>query len=329
MYTNYMQFSAKKVLTFLAGLFLAAAPYVLIWQRQNIFDWYRLRSFVPSERIEQLATNTTMNKLGQKLFYVHYPQLDDKVAFNDHCRGLEQSIVLGCYITRNGIYIYDVQDARLKGIHEVTAAHEMLHAAYDRLSSSEKIKVDSMTEDAFLRLGDQRIKDTVENYRKNDPSVVPNELHSILGTEVQDLPTELETYYKRYFDDRIKIVGFSQQYEQAFTDLKAKVAQYDDRLEDLKQRINANEAELELQGQALRQERSRLDAMLASNQTSAYNAAVPSYNNHVRQYNNLLNATKNLINEYNHLVEERNKVALEEQELIDAIDSRINTLTEE
>ena len=35
-------------------------------------------------------------------------------------------------------YIYNVNDERLNGLKEVTAAHEMLHAAYERLPESDK-----------------------------------------------------------------------------------------------------------------------------------------------------------------------------------------------
>jgi hypothetical protein len=34
-----------------------------------------------------------------------------------------------------------------------------------------------------------------------------DEAHSLLGTEYEDLPTELEQYYSQYFSDRSKVVA--------------------------------------------------------------------------------------------------------------------------
>src|SRR6185295_11567695 len=97
----------------------------------------------------------------RRLFYVYHPVLEDKQAFNSHCTDSEKTIVLGCYISRTGIYLYDVTDSRLNGVEQVTAAHETLHAAYERLSSSERKRVDGLTAQAFAQVTDQRIKDTI------------------------------------------------------------------------------------------------------------------------------------------------------------------------
>ena len=167
-----------------------------------------------------------MNSSSRRLFYVYHPELDDREAFRSHC-GHEQTIVLGCFVEPEGIYIYDVTDQRLAGIEEVTAAHEMLHAAYSRLSTKERQRIDKLTASTFAALTDERIKQTIENYRSRDPGVVPNELHSILGTGVSELPKELETYYKRYFTDRSAVVTLSRTYEANFTDRQKQVEAYD------------------------------------------------------------------------------------------------------
>src|SRR5690606_25698564 len=119
-----------------------------------------------------------------RLFYVHNPELLNKVDFQGKCLHTEETIVLGCYITNSKIYVFDVSDERLHGVEEVTAAHEMLHAAYDRLNAKEKTRIDGMLSEVFNQSTDERLKATVESYRKRDPSVVPNELHSIIGTEI-------------------------------------------------------------------------------------------------------------------------------------------------
>ena len=183
----------KKYVSIVLTAMIAALPFVGIWQRQAIFDWWRLRDYTPSNRIVELAANTTMTEDGKHLFYVYHATLQTADEFNQSCDFSEQSIILGCYVSGRGIYIYDVKDERLNGIHEVTAAHEMLHAAYERLSSKERQKIDALTQKAYEQSANERIRGTVDAYKKRDPSIVPNELHSILGTEVRDLPAELET----------------------------------------------------------------------------------------------------------------------------------------
>ena len=66
--------------------------------------------------------------------------------------------MLGCYILNKGIYVYDITDDRLAGVRQVTTAHEMLHAAYDRLSVKERAQVDAMTAAAYEKLDNIRIK---------------------------------------------------------------------------------------------------------------------------------------------------------------------------
>lgn len=311
----------------LVPLVIAVLLVFTAWtHRYNIFDWWRLRGYEPPAKIVQLADDTRMTATGRRLFYVNHPELNDKPDFNRNCTISEQSIVLGCYVTNQGIYLFDVSDERLNGVHQVTAAHEMLHAAYDRLSGRERQRINELTAQAFADLDDDRIKKTIELYRARDPSVVPNELHSILATEVESLPAELEAYYAQYFDDRLVVVHFSQAYEAAFQERKDRVAQYDQRLTVLKQNIEAKETELEQRDRALVQERETLDELSDRRQFEEYNARVPGYNTMVRQYNTLVNDIRQLIDDYNQLVIERNSVALEENELIKAIDSRPSTL---
>ncbi len=300
-----------------------------LWQRQAIYDWWRLKDYQPSAAIQSLATATTMNDHGRHMFYVYHPALEDKAAFNLHCSGNEKTVVLGCYITNQGIYIFDVTDPRLSGIEEVTAAHEMLHAAYDRLARDERTRVDNLTAQAFSGLTDERVRDTVERYRTRDPSVVPNELHSILATEVKDLPSELEQYYKRYFTNRQAIVAFSAQYQQAFTERQNKIEQLDKQINDLRAQIDRLQSQLNSSSRELEQQRNQLDALRASKRFEEYNTRVPGFNEEVRAYNADVNKVRTLIDQYNQLVKDRNALAVEENELIKAIDSRPEAIPSE
>lgn len=288
---------------------------------QAISDYLRLRGYNPPRQIVELADDTTMQNDTRRIFYINHPKLSDKAEFNNECRTTEQSIILGCFVSGRGIFLLDVNEPKLEGVVEVTAAHEVLHAHYERLSVSEREKVDKMTAAAFKNVSNQRIKDTVANYRDKDPAIVPNELHSILATEVRDLGPELEEYYKEYFKDRLKVVEFSEQYEQAFIDLEKKAESLESRLSIMKTQVEANRSQIEALSAEIDREKARLDALLANNQVEEYNNSVSDFNRLIASYNSLINQTRQLINQYNDLVAEQHSLILQQQELNQAIDS--------
>lgn len=295
------------------------------FHKWDVYDYLRLRNYDAPVQVAQIATATSMDEKARRIFYAYHPSLDDKSAFNDHCNNRERTIVLGCYVSGRGIYVYNVTEPRLQGLVEVTSAHEMLHAAYERLSSSDKTHVNDLLNQAYDKVTDKRIRGTIDDYRKHGDNVV-NELHSILGTEVRDLSPELEQYYRRYFTNRLAIVGFSDKYEQAFAERKQQIADDDQKLQHLKQQIEDNQNVLIDQKAALDGSRSRLDDLLANKQYEAYNGGVPGFNALVNAYNTSVRHISQLIDQYNALVAERNAIAVEEGELVKAIDSRPNTV---
>lgn len=317
----------RYALSWLVFIALVAGLVIGVSNLQEITDWLRLRNYHPDSQIVRIADSDTMKSETRRVFYINHPELDGKQQFNGHCRSeAEQTIVLGCFIENQGIFLLNVTDSRLNGVLEVTAAHETLHAMYARLNKNERAKVDKMTTSFFSTLNDERIQKTVEGYRSKDPSVVPNELHSILGTEVRHLNPQLENYYKKYFSDRGKIVDFSDSYEKAFLDIENSAKDYDARLSALKQTIENDEAQLKAQAVALDEKQRELNSLRASNDISGYNSQVPVYNNMVKEYNLLVSRTKQEINQYNSLLSVRNDLVLQQQQLYQEIDSNsINT----
>ncbi len=318
----------KKLLPYWLSILIITGALLAWWQHWTIYDWWRLRGYSPPQEIVQLATDVTMKGNSRQLFYVYHPSLDEKDEFVAHCESAERTIVLGCFVPAKGIYIQDIDDPRLNGVQQVTAAHEMLHAAYERLDQDEKDRIGKLMQETYQNLNNKRISQTIDDYRKADADI-NNELHSILATEVRKLPAELEKYYSQYFSDRQKIVAYSERYEAAFTKRKNQVAAYDKQLESLKSKIDSLQASLDKQARELEADRKTLESQLASKNYSDYNAGVPVYNAAVNKYNSDVLTARNLIDEYNALVVKRNQVALEENELVKAIDSRPTTLQEQ
>ncbi len=311
----------KRLIGWALAVGLIAMPVVGFVYRQNIYDWWRLRGYEPPSQIQQLSKQITLTDSAKKVFYVYHPTIAKSTVFNQHCPVQEFSIVLGCYSKTDGIYLYDVTEKRLDGVTQVTAAHEFLHAAYDRLGSREKSKIDAQIMSAYKNLHDSRIKNVVAQYQKADPSSVSNELHSILGTEVSNLPSGLEQYYKRYFTDRAKIVSFSNKYESEFTSRQEQVKAYDKQLTSIRSKITNNQEELSADKQSLDAQRSLLLSTRGHVSTSEYNASADKFNQQVAQYNALAAQTTKLIDDYNALVKKRNNIAVEVQNLTQAIDS--------
>lgn len=312
---------------FLAGTFAVAVLFVAVSvpfvQRQQINDWYVLQSYEPSLQVKSLADATSMSDYGRKLFYVNDPQVvADKVSFTAKCNQREQSIVLGCYISNDGIYLYQVTDTRLNGIVEVTAAHEMLHVGYERLNRGEKERIDELLMSDYKKITDARVLDTIKAYQDKDPSVVLNELHSILPTEVETLSSELEEYYKKFFNDRTKVTGLSQKYENEFVAREKTIEAYDNDLTSKKSEIDRDLAQIDRLADALSTEKARLDNYRQLGDITSYNNSVPIYNQMVNQYNALVRSTQQTIDEYNIIVEKRNSAATDIRILTNSIDSR-------
>ncbi len=292
---------------------------------RSIYDWVRLRGYDPPAEIVKLADQDGMKDYTRHMFYLNKPQLLPSVAkFRKDCPEDESNIVLGCYHPgQNGIYLYDVKDAGLSGVQQVTAAHEVLHAVYARLSVKERKDLDRQLQDFYEHgLSDQRVKDEISLYKKTEPNDVFDEMSCTFGTELGKLPAGLESYYGRYFKDRQVIVAYERRYQGEFTKRQALIKRYDAQLAGMKSRIDAAESDLSSKQSAINAREAQLNAYKDSGDVRAYNAGVPAYNSMIDEYNSEISSTKALVNQYNQLVDTRNKVAEELAGLAKALDTR-------
>ncbi|MDB5181705.1 MAG: hypothetical protein JWP13_468 [Candidatus Saccharibacteria bacterium] len=315
----------------IAPLIAVTLVLLLVGNFQSVIDYVRLYNYQPPAEVSALAEQTTMTDTAKRYFYVNHPEVADRSTFNTECnsRG-EHTIVLGCYHSVNrGIYLFDVKDVRLDGVEQVTAAHEMLHAAYDRLSSRERKYIDKQLEDFFAnRVQDERIRSTIEAYRESEPDDLVNEMHSIFATEIAELTPELESHYSKYFNNRAKVVEYASTYQKEFTSRQNQVKEYDARLKGLKESIDANSASLKQREQDIQAMQRQMESDRSSGNAESYNARVAAYNARVDAYNQLIRSTQYQIAEYNRLVEERNSLALQVRELTQSISSKLNPIEE-
>ena len=130
----------RRIFSVLTPIIVLSAAVFVMMNRQQIIDEITLWQYKPSVEIVAIADRVKMSDVGRKMFYVSNPQIKSANEFNEDCRRVEKgNAILGCYNpSSRDIYIYNVTNSELDGVKEVTAAHEMLHAAWERLGASEK-----------------------------------------------------------------------------------------------------------------------------------------------------------------------------------------------
>ncbi|MBR3135367.1 hypothetical protein IKG54_02250 [Candidatus Saccharibacteria bacterium] len=257
------------------------------------------------------------------------PSLESREQFNESCRSHNADIsVLGCY-TGGRMYIYDIKTPELSGIIESTAAHEFLHAAWDRLPESEKNTVSTYLNQVYAEHKDALSED-LSNYDAADQL---DELHSRIGTQIADLPDYLEKYYANYFKDQDKVVGYYNSYIKPFNEIKSQMDSLKEELDTLKAQIDADTENYYSRAQALSTaidefnscanqagcfgssaEFNNRRAELVSEQDevselySKINAAVETYNQKVEAYNNNILRTEELQNAVNSNAKVNNQI---------------------
>lgn len=215
--------STSTIVSVLIVLVLCAASVWLFVYRQYAVDQLAVWRYEPSAEVKRIAQATTMQDAGEFYFYASSPAVQNADSFNEVCKSREHNdAILGCYTARK-IYIYNVNDERLTGVREVTAAHEMLHAAYERLDGAEKARIDKLLDDEYQKLqhtDNKELQTRMEYYARTEPGERNNELHSIIGTEVGSISSELESYYTKYFASRAVVVKLAENYTGKFQQLQ-------------------------------------------------------------------------------------------------------------
>ncbi len=267
------------LLVFVTVLLGACAPATTLQQlaRQPIPLAPSLAStYQPTADITQLAAAATMTDKAKQIFYSTQPEIDtDRATFEQHCQAPVSSntVELGCYTSDNRIYILAINQPQLSTEMAVTAAHEMLHAAYGQLSTAERATINSEVEAAVTQLHNPDLNQELRAYRVLEPGQRDNELHSLLGTEYAPLSPQLEQYYSQYFTNRATVVADWQQFNQVFTQIQNTVETLRTQIVRLRTQLNAY--------------RRRGNRATYNTLVSQLNSLVKQYNQAIAQYNAL------------------------------------------
>lgn len=304
--------------SFTAIVAVAGGLAAAYWFGPQLLDEFRAQQYTPSSHISAIEQRVTLTSAGRRIFYATSPEVQDSGQFNGSCHSVERTTaILGCYY-RDRIYLYNVQNSELDGALDVTAAHELLHAAYARLSTFEQRKVDGLVRAAYQKVKNEpTLKRLMEYYKQAEPGAEINELHSILGTTIANLDSELERYYARYFTNRASIVTLNQRYTQVFSEL-------DQQATSLKAKISAEESSLKTETDAYQNELNQLNSDIQSfNQRAVsgdfssqeFYAMRSALSGRVASLNNQQNQLNTRISAYNTMIAEYNKLAVRAQQL--------------
>lgn len=305
----------------------AIAAYWLVTNRQQVVDTVALWNYQPSSQVVSIADRTAMTAAGRSLFYVSHPSLDDAQTFNKACGNSEQgAAVLGCY-TGLRIYIYNVSDPQLDGIHEVTAAHEMLHAAYARMSDTDKKDVNALLEGEYETLSkDPAFAERMALYARTEPGERDNELHSIIGTEVAPVSPELEAHYAKYFVKRATVVALHDQYLSVFTRLKAESVKLSDQMSQLSAEIKSRSGAYDTASQQLNADIATFNQRVSGGDIQSqeqFNSERRALVARVAKMSAERSAINSLVNQFNQIVNQYNAIATQTEQLNQSINSSL------
>ena len=198
----------------------------------------------------------------------------------------------------------------------------MLHAGYARLNSTERNQLDQEMWQYYTQANiSTAIKQQMASYAISEPGARYDELYSVLGTEVNILPQVLENHFKLYFNNRASIVARYNGYEASFTSIETAINTYSAELTGLRGQIDAQKSQLNSLLNSINAEQTVLNNEKSNAQFAIYNSGVAGYNNLVNQYNQLANTVHSEITQYNQIVSASNALAIEDQQLVEAITS--------
>ena len=232
----------KKKKTILWGVVgvLLILVVVALFNREYCLDKFRAMSYQPSEEMSRIMNALELTGEGEFLFRASQPALNGRGEFNAHCRtdvGVE-SAILGCYVDKD-IYVYDVDAVELDGIKELTTAHELLHAVWARMSESERRGLTENLTKVFEQ-NQEVLGSEIDNY---DLGEKQEELYVRVGTEVANLPAELEKHYAEIFKNQDVVVGFYNKYITVFRRIWTELEDLEEQLGDLNVEIESKTSE--------------------------------------------------------------------------------------
>ncbi len=300
---------------------IIAAAVALNWTFFR--DFYLGKTYQPSSEMASIRDSLNLTGRGEFIFNASRPVLNNEDDFNINCQSFDnEEAILGCYYDLN-IYIYNITETRLAGIRELTAAHELLHAVYDRMSIAERDNYREALEKVY-RENRATLKEEIEAYDSDEQL---EEIYVRSGTEIKNLPEILEKHFADIFKNQDHIVDFYNSYIKVFRQIEEELDTLKTEMDNINAQIETKTAEYESRVDSLNSEIMRFnncantEGCFSSNYvfTARRNQLVAEQTN----LNNLYDEIDHLIDEYNSKVEKYNANVLENENLQNIINSHV------
>lgn len=300
-------------------LFVAIA---IVANRVLVYNWWRSITYKPSEKMAQIRSALELTGEGEFIFNSVQPVLSDRTEFNVKCRSHEDSeiAVLGCF-TGDSVFVYNIESEELDGIRELTTAHELLHAVWSRTSADEKANLYKYLK-TVLENNSGFLKDEMKNY---DEGEWQEELYVRAGTEVKDLPDELEKHYAKYFRNQDEVVSFYDKYIKVFRELEARRGKTKAQIDELGDAIQQKSINYEVGVEQLNEEITDFnkcaETMGCFESQWAFNTKRATLINKQNDLKALYSEIDGLVAQYNQLVEQYN----EDVTMVRKLNNQINS----
>lgn len=296
------------------GTLISGAAWAVANPR-TVTDTLTVWQYEPTPAIAGYATRAGMSEAGRFVFYASRPQVVAGDQFDRLCSRDEPGIgILGCYTLADGrIHLFDITNVELDEFEVVVAAHEMLHAAWDRLAPSERAALEAPLEEAFASIDPTsdrgaELAERIASYEAADPASRIPELYAIIGTEIAALPPALEEHYGRWFDDRQLVVTLWEQVQAIFLELEADLERLGAELELLATEIEAEQAAADTVAAQLRADIEAFNARASQPggyaTQAAFDADRQALLDRQAALTQTIDATNAKVDRYNALVEE-------------------------
>lgn len=307
----------------ISAVLVVLATWVFL-NRQLVLDQLSVWSFQPTEEVITISKSVQFTDKGRFIFYATAPTVESQGSFNKKCPRQEPgSPILGCYTSDDRIYIYDITNENLKGMEEVTAAHEMLHAVWVRTSEADKQKLSKELREEYRKIDNSELKKRMEYYQRTEPGEFANELHSILGTEIEPLSDSLRSYYEQFFD-RSTVLALHKQYNTVYKGLYSRADELYSRMETLSVTIQGRSRNYDVAVSQLSADIASFNRRANSNGFATqgqFNAERNALIARTGQLDSQRQAINSDINQYNEYYDEYQNIAKQIEVLDNSIDS--------
>ncbi len=180
----------------------------IILDDKALASFAAIGEYEPAAAMTDIIDHLDLADGGRWLINENQPELISRVEMAKLCGPK----AFGCFVGYKdqsgqpvGSSIAIVRDLPHKQAVEALA-HELLHGAYHHLDGFNLDQVNGWIDAAYSDNQDS-LDHRLEPYGQQTAGSRYHELHSFVGTIVDDLPADFETHYRQYFNNRALIVG--------------------------------------------------------------------------------------------------------------------------